>query len=117
VVPRRVFLGPALRVALVFAPLARVAECFGCPAPRPAPLITDLRPGFPAGASTLFFGRVPVSLWRLPFPRFMWPPRTCLVRIRPRQFYHGLLVRAAAAARFILSIACARTAELCRVAV
>jgi hypothetical protein len=62
VVFARVFFGPAFRVSVVLAPLVRVAACFGCPAPRPAPLFTDLRPGFSAGASTRFFGSVPVSL-------------------------------------------------------
>jgi hypothetical protein len=74
VVLARVFFGPAFRVAVVLAPRVRVAACFGSPPPRPAPLFTDLRPGFSAGASTLFFGSVPVSLWRLPRPRFIWPP-------------------------------------------
>jgi hypothetical protein len=56
VVLARVFLGPAFRVSLVLSPADLVAACFGCPEPRPAPLFTDVRPGFGAGASTLFLG-------------------------------------------------------------
>jgi len=52
----RVFMGPAFLVSLVLSPADLVAACFGCRAPRPAPLFTDFRPGFSAGASTLFLG-------------------------------------------------------------
>jgi hypothetical protein len=76
VVPRRVFLGPAFRVSLVLIPADLVAACFGCPAPRPAPLVTDFLPGFAAGASTLFLGCVPVLFGALPrSPTAMAPPK------------------------------------------